>query len=126
MNRRPLLVRDTELLAAPTIASQMPVVLANGARWESFAGHCSGCGLPVERDLMTGMVSRPFANVAVVEAAGQCKPCNLVSRYSYRLHEDMRITGRDAEGRWATWLARPTLAALARRWLAKFLRALCS
>ena len=75
---------------------------------------------------MTGAVSRPFSNVAVVDAAGVCQPCKLVTRYFYRLHDDMRITGLDAQGRWVAWQMRPTLSARLRQRLAKFLRSICS
>ncbi len=55
---------------------------------------------------MTGLVSQPFANVAVVEAVGLCHECRLVTRFMYRLHDDMRVSGLDKSGRWATWQMR--------------------
>ena len=39
--RNPLSGNDQELLAMPSIASQMPVRFASGTCWEQFDGQCN-------------------------------------------------------------------------------------
>lgn len=104
----PLTARDRELLAMPSVISQFPVAFANGAVWEQFDGECSSCGKTLHRDHVRGLVSRPIPAVATVEAAGVCGDCRLVTRFDYRLHDDMRLTGQREDG-WRTWQATPRL-----------------
>lgn len=104
----PLTARDRELLAMPSVISQFPVAFANGAVWEEFDGECSCCGKTLQRDHVRGLVARPIERVATVEAAGVCWDCKLVTRFDYRLHDDMRLTGRREDG-WNTWQAKPTI-----------------
>lgn len=104
----PLTPRDRELLAMQPIISQFPVVFANKAVWEEFDGECSCCGKTLNREFVRGVVSRPFSGVAIVEAAGVCGDCKLVTRFDYRLHDDMRLTGRREDG-WKTWYGNSTI-----------------
>jgi hypothetical protein len=99
---------DRELVALPSIASQMPVRFANGACWERFDGQCKACGKDIDAARLTGKVTRPMESVATVEAVGVCPPCKLVTRFHYRLHNDMRISGPTDEG-WAAWQAKPSI-----------------
>lgn len=46
-------------------------------------------------------------SVATVDAVGVCHPCKLVTRFNYRLHDDMRLTGLTENG-WATWRGKPS------------------
>jgi hypothetical protein len=104
----PLRQRDRELLAMPSVMSQFPVAFANTAVWEEFDGDCSCCGKTIQRDHVRGCVVRPIPGVATVEAAGVCGDCKLVTRFDYRLHDDMRLTGQREDG-WQTWKATPTI-----------------
>lgn len=108
MPRSPLSDSDRELLARPSIESQMPVRFPNGTAWERFDGECKACGQTIAPGRLTGRVTRLLESVATVEAVGVCEPCRLVTRFHYRLHDDMRITGMTDEG-WATWRAKPSL-----------------
>lgn len=105
MKKREVSTEDLALMALSPIAQQMPVVFGNGARWSGFSGQCKSCGREIEPEQLTGSVARPTASVAVVNAIGVCRPCKLATRFHYRLHDDMRITGM-ADGRWVTWRPR--------------------
>lgn len=102
----PLTARDQELLAMPSIASRMPIVFANTSRWTEFVCSCSGCGNELPPDVVRGSITRPLETVAVVEAIGVCIGCRLCTRFLYRLHADMYISG-PRNGRWVTWAPRP-------------------
>lgn len=104
----PLTPRTCELLTMPSIMSRFPVAFSNNAIWEEFDGECSCCGKTLHRDHVRGIVARPVPSVAVIEAVGVCAECNLVTRFDYRLHDDMRLTGQREDG-WKTWQSTPTL-----------------
>lgn len=97
-----LSTRDLQLLKMPTIETQMPVRFNNGAEWTELKGECKGSGCTLPEANMRGSVLMPFPNVAVVEAVGVCHDCKLVTRFLYRLHDDMRITG-PRNGKWLEW-----------------------
>lgn len=42
------------------------------------------------------------ARMATIEASGICRDCKVLTRFLYRLHDDMRITGPGNDG-WRTW-----------------------
>lgn len=104
----PLSQRDRELLAMPSVISQFPIAFAHNSVWEEFDGECSCCGKTLHRDYVRGCVARPIPSVATVEAVGVCSDCKLLTRFNYRLHDDMRLTGQ-REGGWKTWKAAPTI-----------------
>ena len=106
--RSPLSDSDLELLKMPSIAAQMPVRFSNGAYWGRITGYCSDCGKEIPTASFTGRVTQPMESLATVEAVGFCKPCRLVTRFYYRLHDDMRITGPTEKG-WATWQAKSSI-----------------
>lgn len=103
-----LTARDCELMDMPTIASQMPIQFANGAAWEAFDGECATCKQFLPAGMVVGMVSRPTPTVAVVEAIGVCGVCQKATRYFYRLHDDMRLSGL-RDGRWKEWRPKKSL-----------------
>jgi hypothetical protein len=105
----------------PSIASQMPVWFKNGACWKRLEGRCKICGMTIQASRFTGRLSRLIEAVVTVEAVGVCLQCRMVTRFHYRLHDDMRISGMTDKG-WATWPARPSLFDRLRRALqrAKF------
>ena len=104
----PLTPRDRELLAMQPLMAQFPVAFGNNAVWEEFDGECLCCGKTLRREFVRGIVVRPIPSVAVLEAAGICVDCRRVTRFDYRLHDDMRLTGQREDG-WKTWRANPTL-----------------
>ena len=105
----PVSARDKELLDMPSIASQMPVIFSNGAQWSELECECKGCGKALPANLVRGAVVRQNEHMASIEASGVCHECRLLTRYCYRLHDDMRITGPREDG-WRTWGGyRPTL-----------------
>lgn len=104
----PLTIRDKELLEMSSVMSQFPITFASKDQWSEFNGECSCCGKTLPNEFVRGIVSRPIQSVAVIEAVGVCSSCKLVTRFDYRLHDDMRLTGQREDG-WQTWKASPTL-----------------
>lgn len=119
-HRSPLSAQDKELMALPSIASQMPVRFRNGACWDSFEGQCKACGRSIDQAWFRGRVTRLVESVASVEAVGICHPCGLLTRFHYRLHDDMHISGLTDEG-WAKWEFPPTLFGRLCKWLGHLL-----
>ena len=107
MTVNPISDGDRELMALPSIESQMPVHFKNGACWKNIESQCKGCGRDIVASRFTGRLTRLVESVATVMAIGVCEPCKLVTRFHYRLHDDMRVTGQ-TEGGWATWRAKPS------------------
>lgn len=103
MNSRALpTARDLALLEMPSLDSQMPVQFANGTQWHSLECECRSCGkvLPIRQ--VRGAITRQTAHMATMEAVGVCHDCKLLTRFVYRLHDDMRMTGPRQDG-WHTW-----------------------
>jgi hypothetical protein len=114
---KPLTPREKELAAMPTIASQLPISFANGSTFDTVEGSCGRCDGTVDKGNLTGSLSHPYPAVFVLEAMAFCPDCNVFSRFDYRLHDDMRMTGKDASGKWAEWPMKYTLSARIRRFL---------
>lgn len=112
---KPITERERQLLAMPTIASQLPVTFANGVSWTELTGNCNLCKKDIPADLLRGAVSRPFASVAVVEAVGACPSCRVATPFLYRLHDDRRVTGPSRRG-WQTWRPEHSLRKQIQRW----------
>lgn len=112
--------RDLEVLSAPSLAGQFPVLFPNGRSWTAVDGRCSGCKGALKMACMRGTVTRPMPTVAVVEAIGVCTRCQVGTRFFYRLHDDLSISGLHGKGDWGRWQARPTAfgyVVKALRWL---------
>lgn len=121
VHRSPLSDSDRSLMAMPAIASQMPVKFKSGACWEGLEGVCNGCRQVIPSHLMSGRITRLMEPVATVEAVGVCPSCRLLTRFHYRLHDDMRITGMTDRG-WATWRAESSAFDRLRAWHARTLQ----
>jgi hypothetical protein len=119
----PLTARDRELAAMQPVASQMPVVFANGTRCDEITGSCFGCCHPILKSALRGVVSRPLPTVAVIECVGLCPSCRLITRFYFRLHSDLRVTGLH-NGRWCEWRARRTFIGSIRHWIGTLIRRL--
>lgn len=104
----PLSTADRDLLRMPSIASQMPVRMANGATWEALRGECKVCQRTIRDVRLTGRITQVVPTAITIDAVGVCDHCRIATRYHYRLHDDMRITGPTDQG-WATWQAQPAL-----------------
>lgn len=92
----------------PSITSQMPIFFANGAQWSEIKGECKGCGCELPDNTVRGLIVRHTPKMVSVEAVGVCHDCKLLTRFLYRLYDDMRITGL-RDGKWKTWAPRPTV-----------------
>lgn len=94
----------------PTIQSQLPLKYdGKKSCWEEFNGYCSECDEQIDPADVRGSVAPFNSEMYVVDAVGICRECALLSTYQYRLFSDMRIVGRNKEGKWCTWQMRRTL-----------------
>lgn len=107
MKRHSLTVRHRELLAMPSIRSQLPVVYENGNQWDRIKFECVNCNKTLPADQVHGTLGKPFPTVAVLEAVGICVPCNVLTAFDWRLHNDKRVSGK-RDGGWVTWSVRPS------------------
>lgn len=99
------MTRD-ELHELPLLSSFFPLVFRSGARWERFHGRCGKCDAELPDGSLRGSVTHPFDPVYVVEAMGLCPSCDTLTPFSYRLHEDMSMTGPSPrDGGWSRWEA---------------------
>lgn len=103
--------------ALPVLQAQFPVAFRSGARWTRIQARCDTCGELVPDDMLRGEVSRPFRDVAIIDALALCRPCNLITTVKYRLHADMSMTGRDKNGEWQRWVREQSWLSRLRRWL---------
>jgi hypothetical protein len=101
-------VTKEEFYAQARISSFFPLVFRTGARWNALSGKCGDCDREFEDRDLRGEVSSPFSSVFIVRATGFCSTCNLLTPFSYRLHEDMGMTGISPHtGEWVRWEAKP-------------------
>lgn len=97
---RPMTKAYQELTKKPTISSQLPLVFHNGHVLKEFKGSCSICGKLLDPKHICGTIVQPFENVAIVEALGLCRRCNVYVPLYMRYKDDGRIETRDASGNW--------------------------
>lgn len=117
IQRVALTERDKALAVMPSIMSKFPIEFACGSSMTNITGTCQECGKDIDAEQFTGEVTRPIESVAVVDAVGYCLDCHLISRFFYRLHDDMRMTGKGNDGNWKDWKMHPTWAGRIRRLL---------
>lgn len=105
MARTGLSDEDKALLALPPMHTHLPIVFASGYKLIEFCGECIRCKRQIEPALFRGRIDRTFERVAIIQAVGACHHCRLLTRFNYRVHDDLSITGvRD--GRWRRWESR--------------------
>lgn len=116
--RSPVTARDRELVAMPSLACQLPIAFTTTkATWTEIEGQCEGCGQSLSAARMRGHVQRPTPSVATIEAVAFCTDCNLLTRFVFRVYDDLRLmVYRD--GHWKTFFGRPRALWLrAARWV---------
>lgn len=94
--------RDLDLLAMPSIASQLPVCFENKTAWHEFVGECRGCNQPIPEEHLRGAVTRPAQRCFTIEASDHCAECKSITRFLLRLHDDLTASG-PMNGVWQTW-----------------------
>lgn len=95
---QPPTARDLELALMPSIASQLPVLFANGTRVVTFTPECARCSKGLEGDAVRGAITRPLPRLAVIEAVGICHECSLLTRYLMRVYDDLTALHPTARG----------------------------
>lgn len=116
--RSPISARDRELIEMPSLASQLPITFSTtAATWTEIEGKCEGCGRIFSSAYLRGHVQRPTPSVATMEAIAICTDCKLLTRFVFRLYDDLRMmVYRD--GHWKTFCGRPrALWMRAARWV---------
>lgn len=86
----------------PTICSQLPLRFENGHVFKQFEGTCSGCGRKVEAKDLHGSIVQPIKSVAVIDAVGFCRSCEIFVPFFNRVKDDGTILTRDSGGNWVT------------------------
>lgn len=94
--------RDLQLLEMAPLASYLPLTYRNGACWESLKCECQGCDKPLDDNLVRGIVVKHGDHMVAVEASGVCHECRLITRFVFRLYDDMRLSALTKNG-WETW-----------------------
>ncbi|BEV71784.1 MULTISPECIES: hypothetical protein [unclassified Paludibacterium] len=93
---RALLMQLTDeeftLLAGPSVDSQLPVVFDNGARFGQLMGECLFCKTPLRRHALRGQVTRTAGNLYAIRAIGICISCRNLTKFNYRLNDNLTIT----------------------------------
>lgn len=102
---KPLTRRETDELLAfwdvnEPIQAQLPIRFENGTCLDRYGGKCGRCGLDIADVDFRGRVSRPIEAVAVIEAAGACHECRIVTRYTHRLRDGLTLEWISADGTW--------------------------
>lgn len=88
----------------PELTSFFPLRFSGKAVWNEFTGQCAGCKEDILDTHLRGHVRRLDGHTFTVEASGYCPSCHLVTRFMYRLHDDMSITGKSPlTGQIARW-----------------------
>ena len=116
--RSPITARDRELVAMPSIASQLPIAFTTTkATWTAIEGQCEGCGRLFSSAHLRGDVQRPTPSVATIEAVALCSDCRLLTRFVFRLYDDLRMMVH-RDGSWHTLYGKPRALWLrAARWV---------
>lgn len=91
MANKPLTKRHLELLAMPSIESQLPVKFDNGNDFSEFVGVCKGCDRDIPDDLMRGSVTRQTQRCFTIEAVGACPHCMVGTPYLLRMYDDCSL-----------------------------------
>lgn len=102
MSRRKPTQRDLDLLAMPSIASQLPVRFDNKTVWDELVGECRGCNQAIPDEHLRGTVTRPSQRCFTIEASGYCAECKSITRFLLRFHDDLTASG-PMNGVWQTW-----------------------
>lgn len=93
------------LAREPSLASQLPVVFANGERWtvEQLRARCQFCTGVFPDDRFTGRLTPNGQRMVQLDALGYCPACRKVTPCHYRLYDDQRFEGKNAQGTWTVW-----------------------
>jgi len=74
-----------------SIAKQMPVKFKNGFELMNIAFNCHVCGNTLPHDRVHGQVRPVNDGLTVIDAAGACLQCKVMTRYLYRVRDNKVI-----------------------------------
>lgn len=95
----PINDRHHELYAMSAIQTQMPVMVGTFC-FEEFYPACKQCEASIEPEQFRGQITKPFDNVAILEAVGICPKCRLLTEFFCRFHPDGEISFPSDTGGW--------------------------
>lgn len=97
------------LAREPSLAEQLPIVFDNGNRWtsEQLRARCQFCQKIFPNHRLTGRLIRQTPHMVQMDAIGFCDACRKVTACHYRLYDDQRFEGKNAEGVWTIWTLKP-------------------
>ena len=70
--------------STPALGASFPITLANGVSVPVPRGVCSRCRQVIDPADVHGRISWPIPAVAVVDAAGLCRPCSVMTQLHVR------------------------------------------
>jgi hypothetical protein len=70
--------------SAPPLGTSFPITLPNGVSVPTPRSVCSRCKQLIDPSDVHGRVSWPIQTVAVVDAAGLCRPCSVMTQLHVR------------------------------------------
>lgn len=85
------------LMRSDRLSDSFPVEFANGESFSAPLMSCRCCDHRIEDVLLRGAVSRPAAQVAMVDSGGCCERCDQFTIQSYRLYDDGPTTWFDGK-----------------------------
>lgn len=104
----PVSERHVALFGMPSIKSQLPLMFANGGKIGRLNFSCVRCRETLPGENVRGQISLPTDKTAVINAAGICHECKVVSSFFMRVHDDRRFSGL-RDGQWVTWTERESV-----------------
>lgn len=117
--------RDRALWDGESIQAQMPIHFVNGMSLEQCITYCASCNQEITGDNFHGILDATYPKVVLLEGVGACVPCTTMTRYNFRIHDDLTITGL-IDGKWQRWGSEPNWLKRLQRLLGRFRAGLSS
>lgn len=93
-------------LAAPPVASALPLRMPRGHRISHLTAHCLSCKDAIPQEDFHGTVAQVLPEVISIDAVGYCRKCHLLTEFFYRFRETKEAPAGlyaeyiNASGRW--------------------------
>lgn len=101
-----LSTQHAALMRSDRLSDSFPVEFATGECFSAPMMCCRFCDHPIGDVFLRGKVSRPAAQVALVDSGGYCERCDEFTIQSYRLYDDGRTMWFDGKA-WREFIPDP-------------------
>jgi hypothetical protein len=85
LSQEVILKVNKEFNELPTIESQLPIRLVNGATVNEFTGKCLKCHTEIEQSNFRGRIRSAVGNSYRITGYGWCAGCNLITPFNYHV-----------------------------------------